>query len=211
MAKQLDHIIELSFQVMMDSGRNNPCAIEQLLTQLEQKLRNRINREKFPPELWFTLYGMISSHCDQEEVFTMGCNQMLKLGHFLIDLSRQIPESKLDNQGDVFLAVDRGTSLYFAAATLHEFIKRIDDNIRTQQEKIQILKKKNPEDNFDCFEIEVLGLMQLKLTMVQATEKFTDTVIQIYTAIKDKGGHTFLQEEDKMDRLRWGQLGIQQI
>lgn len=136
--------------------------------------------EEHPSEMWFSLYGMLSSHSGQEEVFTMGSNQMLELGHFLIGLSRQVDKSEPREETGLSKMDSRGIALYFTAATLYEFIKRIDDNIRTQQDKIQILRKENPEDNFEGFEVDVLGLTQLKLKMVQATENFTEEVMDIY-------------------------------
>jgi len=66
----------------------------------------------------------------------MGYNQMLRLGHFLINLSTQIDESEPSEAERFSKTNSRGMLLYFAAATLFEFTKRIDDNIRTQQDKI---------------------------------------------------------------------------
>jgi hypothetical protein len=70
---------------MSSTGRNNPCAIEHLLMGVESLCLEEI-AEKYPLETWFSLYAMISSNLDQEEVFSMGNNQMLRFGNSLSKL-----------------------------------------------------------------------------------------------------------------------------
>lgn len=85
MIKKLKSLFDLCFRILVTVCKNNPCAIEQLLIPPDLKYLERIFQE-FPTEIWFTLYTALSSENDEDEVFTMSSNQMLKLGNALIGL-----------------------------------------------------------------------------------------------------------------------------
>jgi len=132
---------------------------------------------------------MISSNLDQEEVFSMSNNQMLRFGNSL---------HKLLVKTDISLLMDDYTSQkgminYFVAATMYEFIKRIGDNVRTQEDKVKILKESNKDGNFEGFEIDTLGLMQLKFQMVQLTESFNQVALNNYASAVSEIGNFVLE------------------
>lgn len=97
---KLRYLADYCFRII-SAGKNNPCAIEQLLMPAEEEYLEKI-QEKFPTETWYALFNIFQPHNIQEQVFTMNSSQMLRTGLILIELTTTVENILLVKDGPDF-------------------------------------------------------------------------------------------------------------